>query len=249
MQAEGIKVGAEAFRRARPRTMGSIFWQLNDCWPVASWSSIDYYGRWKALQYYARRFYAPLLVSPHIEEGTLAINVVSDKTETLDGKLRLRIMDFSGKIVRETTQAIKIDPLASKVYQQLPLVELLGANAPDWSSLVGVAELTIGGQNVSRNLVYFVPSKQIKLPPASVTTEIAAAGDGYDVTLRSPVLARCVYLSFGELDAQFSDNYVDMLPGEAKTIHITSNATLESLRLQMKVTSLIDAFSSTVGAN
>jgi len=61
LQAEGIKIGAEHLRRIRPRNMGGIYWQLNDCWPVASWSSLDYYGRWKALQYYAKRFYAPLL--------------------------------------------------------------------------------------------------------------------------------------------------------------------------------------------
>ena len=82
LQAEGIKIGAEHFRRSRPETMGSIFWQLNDCWPVASWSSIDYYGRWKALQYYARRFYAPILVSPHVEDGALKIYIVSDKTKS-----------------------------------------------------------------------------------------------------------------------------------------------------------------------
>ena len=81
LQAEGIKIGAEHLRRSRPETMGSLFWQLNDCWPVASWSSIDYYGRWKALQYYARRFYAPILVSPHIEGGALKVYIVSDKTD------------------------------------------------------------------------------------------------------------------------------------------------------------------------
>ena len=81
LQAEGIKIGAEHFRRSRPETMGSIFWQLNDCWPVASWSSIDYYGRWKALQYYARRFYAPLLVSPHVEDGILKTYIVSDRVK------------------------------------------------------------------------------------------------------------------------------------------------------------------------
>jgi beta-mannosidase len=191
----------------------------------------------------------PVLVSPHIEGVTLSINVMSDKTEMLDGTVRLRIMDFSGKIAKETTRDIKIDPLVSNVYQTLPLIELSGANAPDWSTLVGVVDLTISGQEVSRNLVYFVPSRQVKLPPASVTTEIAAVANGYDVTLRSPVVARSVYLSFGELDAQFSDNYVDLLPGEARKIHVTSNATIESLRLQMKIMSLVDAFSPVTGAN
>jgi len=246
LQAEGIKVGAESFRRKRPETMGSLFWQLNDCWPVASWASIDYYGRWKALQYYARRFYAPVLVSPHVDSGTLSIYIVSDKTAPIDGTLRLRIMDFTGKVIKDTSQTVKIDPLASKIYQQVPLVELSGANAPDWSGLVGVADVTIGGQTVSTNLVYFVPSKQIQLPHASVATEISAAGDGYDVTLSSAELARSVYVSFGELDAQFSDNFFDLLPGEKQTIHVTSKATLVDLKSQIKVMSLVDAFSSSV---
>ena len=244
LQAEGIKVGAESFRRKMPETMGSLFWQLNDCWPVASWASIDYFGRWKALQYYARRFYAPILVSPHVEGGTLSIYIVSDKTAPLDGTLRLRIMDFAGKVVKETNQNVEIDPLASKIYQQVPLVELSGGNATGWSGLFGVADLTVGGQEVSRNLVYFVPSKQIQLPHVSVAAEISQAGDGYAVTLSSAELARSVYVSFGDLDAEFSDNYFDLLPETKQTIHVTSKATLADLKSHMKVLSLADAFSS-----
>jgi beta-mannosidase len=171
---------------------------------------------------------------------------VSDKTAPIDGILRLRIMDFSGKLIKEISHAVKIDPLASKVYQQIPLVELSSANAPDWSGLVGVADVSLGGQKVSTNLVYFVPSKQIQLPHASVSAEISQSGDGYDVALSSAELARSVYVSFGELDAQFSDNYFDLLPREKQTIHITSKATLSDLKSQMKVMSLVDAFSSSV---
>jgi beta-mannosidase len=246
LQAEGIKVGAESFRRKRPETMGSLFWQLNDCWPVASWSSIDYFGRWKALQYYARRFYAPVLVSPHIEGGTLAVYIVSDKPEIIDGELHVRIMDLSGHVVRETTHEIKVDPLASKIYQQIPLVELAASPGPDWSQLVGVVDLVVDGEKLSTNLVYFVPTKQIELPHASVTTEITKVGDGYDVTLKVPVLARSVYLSFGELTAECSDNYIDLLPREAKTIHVTSEATMEDLKIQVKTMSLADVFPSGV---
>jgi beta-mannosidase len=170
-------------------------------------------------------------------------NAVNERT------LRLRIMDFAGKVIKETSQVVKVDPLASKSYQQIPLVELSGANAPDWSGLVGVADLTIGGHKVSSNLVHFVPSKQIKLPHPPVASEISQSGDGYDVTLSSAVLARSVYVSFGELDAQFSDNYFDLLPGEKQAIHITSKATLGDLKSQMKVMSLMDAFSPPVAEN
>ncbi|HEY1741980.1 MAG TPA: glycoside hydrolase family 2 protein [Granulicella sp.] len=246
LQAEGIKVGAESFRRKRPETMGSLFWQLNDCWPVASWASIDYYGRWKALQYYARRFYAPILVSPHVDSGTLSVYIVSDKTVPVEGTLRLRIMDFSGKIIKEISQKVKVDPLASKIYQQMPLVELSGANAPDWSGLVGVSDLIVGGQAISTNLIYFVPSRQIQLPHVSITAEISQVEDGYNLTLSSAALARSVYVSFGELDVQFSDNYFDLLPGEKQTIHLTSKAPLGDLKSQIKVISLGDAFSPSV---
>ena len=108
LQAEGIKIGAEHFRRSRPETMGSIFWQLNDCWPVASWSSIDYYGRWKALQYYARRFYAPILVSPHVEDGSVKVYIVSDKTDSTPASLRVRLMDFDGKVLLEEKHDVEL---------------------------------------------------------------------------------------------------------------------------------------------
>jgi beta-mannosidase len=241
LQAEGVKVGAEAFRRARPKTMGSIFWQLNDCWPVASWSSIDYYGRWKALQYYARRFYEPILVSPHIENGALALYIVSDKTGMEEGQLHLRIMNFSGQVISETTNAVKIDPLTSKIYKQIPLSEISAKNA-DLSGVFGVADLTIGDKKVSSNLVFFVPSKQIHLPHATVGVELSPSGDGYDAVLRSPVLARSTYVSFGNADVQFSDNYINLLPNEPATIHIITKATIDELKSQMKVMSLVDAF-------
>jgi beta-mannosidase len=243
LQAEGVKTGAEGFRRAMPRTMGSIFWQLNDCWPVASWSSIDYYGRWKALQYYARRFYAPILVSPHIENGVLAVYVVSDKTKPEAGQVHLRIMDFSGRLIREISEPVTIAPLASKIYLQVPLSELSQKEAIDPATTFGAADLMVQGADVSSNLVFFAPSKEVQLPHTEIGAEIKTAGSGFDVTLRSPVLARSAYLSFGEADADFSDNYIDLLPNEPVTIHVTSKSSLEELRSQMKVTSLVDAFS------
>jgi beta-mannosidase len=242
LQAEGIKIGAEHFRRSRPETMASIFWQLNDCWPVASWSSIDYYGRWKALQYYARRFYAPILVSAHIEDGSMKTYIVSDKTTPVAATLHVRLMDFDGKVLLEDSHPVNVTPLASKVYLDWPLKKLTQAGAADTSRVFVVAELMAGSELLSRNLAYLAPVKEVKLKPAVLMVETAGGNGSYRITITSPVLARSVYLSFGELEVKVSDNYFNLLPGETTTIAATSAASLEALKAQMKVISLTDAF-------
>jgi beta-mannosidase len=244
LQAEGIKIGAEHFRRSRPETMGSIFWQLNDCWPVASWSSIDYYGRWKALQYYARRFYAPILVSPHVEDGSVKVYIVSDKTEARAATLRTRLMNFDGKVLLEESHAVQVAPLTSKVYLDWPLKKLTDAGAADTSRVFVVADLNAGGAKISRNLIYLAPVKEIHLKPAALKVETAGASGSYKVRITSPVLARSVYLSFGNLDVTVSDNYFDLLPGETAEITATSAVSLDALKAQLKVISLTDAFAN-----
>ena len=244
LQAEGIKVGAEHLRRLRPRAMGSIYWQLNDCWPVASWSSIDYFGRWKALQYYARRFYSPLLVSPHVENGSLAVYVVSDKTTPTAASLRLRIMKFDGTVLSDSQQAVQVPELSSQIYINKPLSEFVNANGTDAAQIFATADLTIDGKVASRNLVYLAPTKQVSLPAAQINRELTKDGSGYRLRLSSPVLARSVYVSFGELDATPSDNYFDLLPGESLEITIPSAAGLDPLRTALQVRSLQDAFAA-----
>jgi len=250
LQAEGIKIGAEHWRRSRPETMGTIFWQLNDCWPVASWSSIDYYGRWKALQYYARRFYAPILVSPHVEDGALKVYIVSDKTKAEPATLRVRLMNFDGKVLLERDSYFDIDPLASKIYMGIPLKELVDAGAADTSRVFVVADIQVrgatdyaaNGRVISRNLVYLAPVKEVHLKPAQLKVETNGSNGSYKVRVTSPVLARSVYLSFGNLDVQLSDNYFDMLPGETVEIAVTSESSLDALKAQLRVISLTDAF-------
>ncbi len=242
LQAEGIKVGAEHLRRIRPRSMGSIYWQLNDCWPVASWSSIDYYGRWKALQYYARRFYSPLLVSPHIKDGNFNVYVISDKTAPTSARLRLRIFTLEGKSLADTTQDVQVPELSSKIYIQRPLAEFVNTNTTDAANIFVVADLLVDGKTVSSNLIYLVPAKLITLPQPQISVELAKSGEVYRLRLSSPVLARSVNVSFGTLDASPSDNYFDLIPNQPVEITFTSPAKLEDLRAQLKVMSLFDAF-------
>jgi beta-mannosidase len=240
-QAEAIKVGAEHLRRNRPRTMGALFWQLNDCWPVASWSSIDYFGRWKALQYYARRFYADLLVSPYAHDGVVDMYVVSDKMQPATGQLRVRLITFDGKVLLEKIQPAEIPAQSSAVYASFNEKELLAGADPDQVFLAG--ELSVAGQTISRNEVFFDRMRNLQLPSKpAIQSNIAGNGPSYTITLRSPMLARDFYVSFGDLDVQLSDNYFDVLPGEERTITVTSSATLAELQQAMKIRSLTDAF-------
>jgi beta-mannosidase len=248
LQAEGIKVGAEHLRRLRPRSMGSIYWQLNDCWPVASWSSIDYFGRWKALQYYARRFYSPLLVSPHVENGSLAVSVVSDKTAPTAAQLRIRVMKFDGTVMSEKTQAVQVPELSSKVYLNTPLEEFSAAKGIDPAEVFVAADLSVDGRPVSTNLIYFLSPKEVHLPKAQISADLKRAGDSYRLRLSSSVLARSVYVSFGDADVKVSDNYFDLLPNEPVEIELTSAGPIEQLQKDLRVMSLVDAFSPATSA-
>jgi beta-mannosidase len=243
LQAEAIKVGAEHLRRQRPNTMGSLYWQLNDCWPVASWASIDYYGRWKALQYYARRFYDDVIVSPFAHDGKVDVYVVSDKLQPLGGQVRTRLLDFSGKVLSDKNQEVQVPAQSSAVYFTLDEKQLLANADPKKSFLV--FDLEVGGAELSRNLTFFDTMHNLDLPAAAhIETSLENSNGAYTVTLRSPVLARSVYVSFGDLDVQTLDNYFDLLPGEPVTVKLKapSSVSLDQLKSSMQVISLTDAF-------
>jgi beta-mannosidase len=242
-QAEIIKIGAEHLRRQRPRTMGSLYWQLNDCWPVASWASIDYYGRWKALHYYARRFYDDVLVSPYAHDDKVDIYVVSDKLQPFAGTIHTRLLDFSGKALIDQTKDIQAPAQSSAIYLSLDNADLAAKGEPHSSFLV--VDLEVGGKKVSRNLVFFDVTHNLQLPVApKIEATLTQAGGEYNVTVQSPQLARSVYVSFGDVDEESSDNYFDLLPGEPITVTVKSSATIDQLRSALKVTSLTEAFAA-----
>jgi len=240
LQAEAIKVGAEHLRRQRPRTMGSLYWQLNDCWPVASWSSIDYYGHWKALHYYARRFYDDLIVSPWEENGTLSVYVVSDKVQPTTVELRVRVMDFQGKALSEKTQAITVPELSSKVYAAFSREELL--KGTDAQHAFAVVDLIQDGKPATRSVVLFDRMRNMALPSPAIQAEVSGKDGNYSLSLKSPVLARHVYVSFGDNDVEISDNYFDLLPNEGVTLIVKTKASVDELRGSLKVRNITDAF-------
>jgi beta-mannosidase len=243
LQAEGIKLGAEHLRRNRPHVMGSLYWQLNDCWPVASWSSIDYYGRWKALQYYARRFYQDELVSPYVRAGRIEVSVISDRTTPLRGKVRVELMDFQGKVLAHKDIPVTLQPLSAKqVWTEDQSDFLAGA---DPATVFLHTELVIRGENgghpVSDNNLYFLPYKDLHLPAATVHAHWTTIGGHPAVVLTSATLARDVYLQGAPVDNRPSDNFFDLLPNQPRTITFAHGDTA-SLTAAIHIHSLTDAF-------
>ncbi|HEY6476648.1 MAG TPA: glycoside hydrolase family 2 protein [Polyangia bacterium] len=243
LQATVIKYAAEAHRRAMGRNWGSLYWQLDDCWPVASWSSIDYYGRWKALQYAARRFFAPVLVSPVDDKGTIEIWGVSDRRTDAPARLTVRVLDFAGHELARRDQDFTLAADASQLLVSFPRKQLLGKTDP--RAVVLVAEIGEAGKTLSRNLFWFEKTKDLELPKAHLTLDAQANADGsFAVTVRTSALARAVRLDAGAVDGFFDDNYFDLLPGEAPTITFRPHAptTLAALKAALHATSITDTY-------
>ena len=239
MQAEGIELAADHLRSARPQSMGSLYWQLNDVWPGASWSGIDYFGRWKALQFHARRFYAPLRVAPIRRDGNTEVFVVSDRTTPLDAQMRTRVMDMAGTVLREHSDNVHAAALGSTRVATLTDAALLQGADPRRSFVV--FELIEQGRLVSRHLLYFAPALALPLPNPGLHAELADSGHGIVLSVRAERLAREVWVDFGSLDAQPSDNAFDLLPGERVELPITTTADMASLRKALQVRSLYGA--------
>jgi beta-mannosidase len=220
LQANVIQFGAEAHRRRMPYNMGSLYWQLDDCWPVASWSSIDYYGTQKALQYAARRFFAPVLVSPADENGTLRVYLVSDRRTDLPAHLTLRLVDLDGGADRwRFERDVTVKALTSEPQFSAGKRDILKGIDP--SHVVLVAELTAGGGTVSRNLFYFQKTRDLALPSPELALAVTPHRIGATVKVTARRFARAVWLSTPDGDGAFSDNFFDLLPGETATVEWT----------------------------
>jgi beta-mannosidase len=241
LQAQGIKIGAEHFRRIMPRNMGSLYWQANDCWQVASWSAMDYFGRWKALMYYTKRFYEPLLVSPHVDEGKMNFYVVSDFPETKQAELAWRLIDLNGMELRAKTIDLSIEPLKGKSYASVSVEELL--SGADAGKVLLLAELKSGGRTISTNQYYFKPFKEMAFPKPNIKTEIAPSAGGFKIKISSDKVARAVYLH-GFTRGFFADNYFDLIPGKPLEIEYraASKMSINEFRQKLKVRSMADAF-------
>ncbi len=242
LQAEGMKTGAEHLRRIMPRNMGSLYWQANDCWQVASWSAMDYFGRWKALMYYTRRFYEPLLVSPHVgDDRKMNVYVVADFPDARQAEITMTLMDLNGKRLMTKTIDVTVEPLKGKSYFAQPVNDLL--QGADEKNALLLVELKTGGRIVSQNAYYFKPFKEAAFTKPEIKTQVSQTRNGFRVSLSTDRAARAVYLS-GFTEGFFADNYFDLIPNREKSVEFRSERkmSVEEFRQKLKVRSLADAF-------
>ncbi|TYB78424.1 beta-mannosidase [Bizionia myxarmorum] len=222
LQAYGITKGIEAQRRAKPYNMGTLFWQLNDCWPSVSWSSIDFFGNRKALHYKAKRSLENVLISSEVKNDSLKIHLINDAFESYSDMLSIKIMDFSGKLIWEHSETIKVEPNSSTIKFSVDLNRI----SIDRNKVVIVSKF----QN-SEALFYLAKPKDLKLPCKGIQQSITKTEDGFIITLASKTLQKDVFLFCNE-SGHFSDNYMDLLPNESKQIEFkTSAENLNSLKI------------------
>ena len=242
LQAEGIRYGVEHWRRNRRRVSGTLIWQLNDCWPVASWSSLDYFGRWKALHYAAKRFYAPVLLSVEDEGTCMSIHVTSDLTQNWEGLVRWRLEELDGNVLLSGENRVDAKPLVDTPVQSFDFADRVSDD--NKRKVVFVAELWQGDEKVATSVSCFAPIKHLALADPGLKADVAFDGDAltFDISARS--LGRFVELALDGADVVFSDNYFDLPAGTCRkiTAPLPVGWNLEQAKTALQVRSLIDSY-------
>jgi beta-mannosidase len=233
LQARGINMAIEAHRRDMPYCMGSLYWQLNDCWPVASWSSMDYYGNWKALQYSVQEDFKPVILSVRDTSDVLEFFIISDATEPVSGQIELRLIDFYGSVVWERSMSLDLPENTSKNFLNLPKSEL--PENRDWADLVLVAKLKNGEELLDQALHYLVKPKDLQLPTPEINLITSARGDNWLIEVTSPQLVKNLFLDAGEVPGRFSNNFFDLLPGDTVRISFPAIDTPENFKDKIRI--------------
>lgn len=225
LQADAIRYGVEHFRRNRGRCMGAVYWQLNDCWPVISWSSIDYTGRWKALHYYAKRFFAPVMISCQEEswltqeanmnrqhfqfEKSIHLNVTNETLGDKEILVKWYVRNAAAEILREEQAVIQVPALESVWLPKEELSEI------DVFTQYVSFEAWENGKRISEGTVIFSYPKYFRYE----NPELSCKVEGNQITVSSPVYAKSVEILNEQEDLVLSDNYFD-LNGDSRTVEI-----------------------------
>ena len=256
-QAECMRTAVEHYRRNRPRCMGAIYWQLNDCWPAASWSSLEFSGRWKALHHAARRFFAPALVSAHVPGEELAgiinrrgstvrrvhLHTAYDAPRPARGILRWDLFHLNGRVLQRGRQAVTLRPGTSVKRRTLDLAAPLAQHGRDHLYLR--IALDVAGRRASEETVLLTAPRFLALPQGrAAVTWRGQSARRMALTFRAPVFLHRFAFDLPGVAHRSSDNYFDLYPGEPKTVVLEFDRPQRAARLRRRLTqrSLVDTY-------
>ena len=226
LQARGMKIAIEAQRAAKPYSMGSLYWQLNDCWPVSSWSGIDYYGTPKALHYAVKKAFKPVLISVKQQADGFKTTLVSDLSKPIIGRLEMVVLNFSGKVLQRTMQAVYLAANGTLTGSIMPVSYIKGL---DPSNTVIRYRLLEGEQELANQIQYLAKPKELNLQnPELILRKL----NENTLEIRCSYLAKDVCITLpGALP---SDNYFDLVPGERKIIQLDFQSKVDHANLKAK---------------
>ncbi len=246
LQAEGIRYGVEHWRRHPDRVAGMLYWQLNDCWPVASWSSLDYFGRWKALHYVARRFYSPVMLSIEDKPPVQTVYLSNDSLEPCEGFVDWSLETFAGEILTAGRSQANVGP--QSVAQVCDLDFSGFVSEANLRQLVFIAEFWQAGQMVQRQTAAFAPIKHLSLSDPGLSTQVRAVNDQLIIEITARSLALLVEVSLADIDVVFSDNYFNLPAGRTDRITCPKPAgwAIEQVEKALTLRSVFDSYSTDV---
>lgn len=216
LQADCIRSSVEHMRRARGRCMGSLYWQVNDSNPVISWSSIDYFGRWKALHYYAKRFYAPVLLSLNDSDiSALKFNISNETLSSVSGEVYWYLRDNKSKILDSGHFSANVNAMSACGFAPVDLSKLLSIEHDKRTRYIEY-RLEIGGKTVSLGSTLFTRPKTFEFIRPNVEISAEDIGDSWEITLKSDVFTKSVCLDLTDRDAVFDDNWFDIHGDEVR---------------------------------
>lgn len=234
-QANAIKFGVEHFRRNRGYTMGSIYWQLNDPWPVASWSSVDYFGRYKALHYFARKFYQDVSLGLFNEERNITINVANEVLNEFKGYVKAGVMTSELKPIFEYKKDFVVGPLSSLDVDSQPNYDFNGSN-----NAFFFAELYDEDDKlIASNIVLGAKPKYFTFHEPNLSVRAIETQGGVNLTFYSRVLVKNLEISFKDSDVKLSDNYFDLV-GSPYTVFVETDLNASQLLDKLSWLSVYD---------
>jgi beta-mannosidase len=241
LQGEGIRKGLEAHRRNKPYCMGTLYWQLNDVWQGASWSSRDYFGRWKALQYFTKEAFSPIALLPIIQDDTLKIFAVDDTRDTNVVNLSIHARTLDGKsLYQASIRDLTLSNNNSMLLWEGATKTLLNKVKAD-NCVIECILTNTKGDTIHRKLTYLLPPKKLRLLNPKLQTTVTKKEQTFEISISSDLLAKNVMLQ-ANTPGHFSDNYFDILPNETKIVTLTLPDITKVENLEIKTKQLTDTW-------